>query len=426
MDALHITGGVPLRGEVAISGAKNAVLPLMAASLLTDQPLVLTRIPVVADVRTLSKILGEFGVQSHLEAETHTLALHAKSIISFEASYDLVRTMRASFFTMGPLLARHGEAKVSLPGGCAIGTRPIDMHLYALERLGAQIELTEGYVHARSPQGLTGADITFEKVSVGATENAMMAATLARGTTRLMNAAREPEITDLAKCLSAMGAKISGAGTDTITIEGVAALHGATHAVVADRIEAGSFALAAAITGGDVLLRGVAPDLLGAVMERMQSTGIEIAPEGDGLRVRTAQGFRPSAVDISTAPFPAFPTDMQAQFMALLTMAEGASILRETIFENRFMHVPELVRMGADIAVDGHTAVIRGVPKLMAADVMATDLRASFSLVIAALAAHGTSRIHRLYHLDRGYERLEEKLQSLGARIARVAGDKAA
>ena len=425
MDALRIIGGNPLQGEVHISGAKNAALPLMAASLLTDQPFTLTGIPMVADVRTLAKILAQFGADAQFDAEKRQLTLNTPRITSHQAPYDMVRTMRASFFVMGPLLARHGEAKISLPGGCAIGTRPIDLHLHALEKLGARITLEEGYVHAVAPNGLKGAEITFEKVSVGATENAMMAATLAQGTTRLCNAAREPEIGNLAECLNAMGAKISGLHSDCLVIEGVAALQGTTHAILPDRIEAGSFAMAAAMTGGDVLLKGVHHGLLGAVMERLIATGTEVQETPAGLRIRrTGESLR--GVDISTAPFPAFPTDMQAQFMALLTRAEGASIIRETIFENRFMHVPELVRMGADITVDGHTAVVRGVKALTAAEVMATDLRASFSLVIAALAARGTTTIHRIYHLDRGYERLEEKLMALGTRVERLKGDKAA
>jgi UDP-N-acetylglucosamine 1-carboxyvinyltransferase len=426
MDALVITGGNPLVGRVAISGAKNAALPLMAASLLTDEPVTFTRMPMVADVRTLAKILSQFGASVAFDAANHTLTLHTPAITSDQAPYDLVRTMRASFFVMGPLLARHGTAKISLPGGCAIGTRPVDLHIHALEALGAEVTLEEGYVRAVAPNGLTGAEITFEKVSVGATENAMMAATLAQGKTRLCNAAREPEIADLAACLNAMGAKITGIGTDCIEIEGVARLHGATHEVVADRIEAGSFAVAAAITAGDVLLEGVKPQLLGAVFEKLEEAGAEVIEEADGVRVKRNAATPLTAVDVSTAPFPAFPTDMQAQFMALLTVAEGASIIRENIFENRFMHVPELARMGADIAVDGHSAVVRGVKQLTSADVMATDLRASFSLVIAALAAKGTTTIHRIYHLDRGYERLEEKLGALGGRIERQKGDKAA
>ena len=425
MDALRIIGGKPLQGEVYISGAKNAALPLMAASLLTDEPFILTRIPMVADVKTLAKILGQFGADAQFDIGKRQLTLNTPRITSHQAPYDMVRTMRASFFVMGPLLARHGEAKISLPGGCAIGTRPIDLHLHALEKLGAQITLEEGYVHAVAPNGLKGTEITFEKVSVGATENAMMAATLARGTTRLCNAAREPEIGNLAECLNSMGAKISGLHSDCLIIEGVDKLHGTTHAILPDRIEAGSFAMAAAMTGGDVLLKGVHHGLLGAVIERLMETGTEVQETPEGLRVhRVIEPLR--CVDISTAPFPAFPTDMQAQFMALLTMAAGASIIRETIFENRFMHVPELVRMGADISVDGHTAVVRGVKELIACEVMATDLRASFSLVIAALAAKGTTTIHRIYHLDRGYERLEEKLLALGASIERLHGDKAA
>ncbi len=423
MDKIRIIGGVPLKGTIAISGAKNAALPLMCASLLTEGTLALSNVPYLADITTMAGLLAQHGVALHMNTESkksgRMLSLSAARVDNFTAPYDLVRTMRASVLVLGPLLARFGQAKVSLPGGCAIGTRPIDLHLKALERMGATIELTDGYIHAKVSGRLKGAAIEFEKVSVGATENILMAAALAQGTTILKNAASEPEVGDLAECLVKMGAKIEGIGTPELTIEGVENLHGAEHKVIADRIETGSFMAAAAITGGDVELTGARADLMQAVIDTLQKIGVEISETKNGLRVRCERGNL-RATDITTAPYPSFPTDMQAQIMALLTLAQGTSAIAETIFENRFMHAPELCRMGADIAVEGAHATVRGVKSLKGAEVMATDLRASVSLVIAALAAEGETLIHRVYHLDRGYERLEEKLLACGAKIERV------
>lgn len=416
MNKLLITGGNRLRGEVPISGAKNAALPLMAACMLTDETLTLSNMPKLADVNTLASLLEQHGVHIHRAADV--MVLNARAIDNFTAPYELVRTMRASVLVLGPLLARFGQARVSLPGGCAIGTRPIDLHLKALEKMGAHIELAEGYINAHTQGRLQGAEITFEKVSVGATENLLMAASLAQGETVLKNAAREPEICDLAHCLQAMGAKIEGIGTDEIAIQGVDALHGAHHTVVADRIEAGSFAAAAAATGGSLELIGVTHHLLASVIDKFAEAGVQFSETPRGLLVESPHSLR--GVDIMTQPFPGYPTDMQAQMMAVLCIAEGASMMTENIFENRYMHVPELARMGANIVVHGSSAMIRGVKKLRAAEVMATDLRASLSLVIAALAAEGESTIHRIYHLDRGYERLEEKLRACGAQIERV------
>lgn len=417
MDKIVITGGAKLQGSIQISGAKNAALPLMAASLLTAEPLILQHVPKLADVLTMAKLLRQHGVKMELPNGHPELVMQANEIVNLVAPYDLVRTMRASVLVLGPLLARFGEAKVSLPGGCAIGTRPIDLHLKVLQAMGAEIHLTEGYVHATAPDGLKGAEFQFEIVSVGATENAVMAASLAHGTTELHNAACEPEVADLCHCLVAMGAKIEGIGTSHLVITGVPALHGATHRVVADRIEAGSFMAAAAITGGKLRLEGIDPHLLGAVNQKYMEAGVQIEMLENAMIV---EGGDLHGIDFMTQPYPSFPTDMQAQTMAMLTLAKGASMVTETIFENRYMHVPELARMGANIVVQGRSAIIRGVPHLNGAEVMATDLRASLSLVIAALTAKGETTIHRIYHLDRGYENLETKLRAVGAQIERV------
>lgn len=426
MQKLRIRGGKPLKGTITISGAKNAALPLMAASLLTGERLTLSNIPYLADIITMANLLVQHGVKLHMGEKStdssgfgRTLALEAAEITNFTAPYELVRTMRASVLVLGPLLARFHQAKVSLPGGCAIGTRPIDLHLKALEQMGATIELADGYINAFTRGRLRGADIAFDTVTVTGTENLLMAATLAEGETILRNAAREPEVTDLAQCLVKMGAKIDGIGSDTLTIEGVDALHSAEHRVIADRIEAGTYAAAAAITGGEVELVGITTDILHSVIEKFEEAGVYIEATAKGVRVARRNGLH--GVDIMTQPYPGFPTDMQAQMMGLMTMAEGASMITETIFENRFMHVPELTRMGARINVHGSSAMVRGVPQLTGAEVMATDLRASVSLVIAALAARGDTIINRVYHLDRGYERLEEKLAACGADVERLA-----
>ena len=425
MDKILIRGGRQLSGTVAISGAKNAALPLMAASLLTQDPLVLTNVPRLADMNTMADLLIGHGVKVGLENEAtgfgRQVTLQAPGTCSPLAPYDVVRKMRASILVLGPLLARGGEAVVSLPGGCAIGTRPIDLHLKAMEALGAQITLESGYVHAKAPIcGLKGGLIRFPFVTVGATENALMAASLAKGTTRIENAAMEPEITDLALCLTAMGAQIKGVGTATLEVTGVDALSGTQHSVLPDRIETGSYIAAAAITGGDISLTNTRLDILGSVIDRFEAAGVTLKEKGSTIKM-TSTTPRPRPVQIKTAPFPAFATDMQAQFMAMMTVATGTSTISETIFENRFMHVPELARMGAKIQVNGGVALVEGQGHLIGAPVMATDLRASMSLVIAALAAEGESEINRIYHLDRGYERLEEKLQGLGADIERVA-----
>jgi UDP-N-acetylglucosamine 1-carboxyvinyltransferase len=424
MDRIRIRGSARLSGAIPISGAKNAALKLMAASLLTAQPLVLRNVPRLADVRAMGDLLRSFGVTVAVERGTvlgagDTIRLQAAKITSSFASYDMVRKMRASFQVLAPLLARHGEAKVSLPGGCAIGARPVNLHLDALTQMGATVELADGYVLARAKDGLHGAEIVFPSVSVGATETALMAATLADGTTVITNAAREPEIEDLCQCLIAMGAKIEGLGTAQLMVVGVKALHGAEHAVMPDRIEAGTYAIAAAIAGGEVELVGARRATIAALLERLERTGAEVrdTPRGIGLRVN---GGRPASVDLSTAPFPGFPTDLQAQFMALMTIADGTATIRETIFENRFMHVPELGRLGADIHVEGDIAIVRGVEKLKGAPVMATDLRASVSLVLAGLVAEGETIVNRVYHLDRGFDRLEEKLSGVGVDIARI------
>ncbi len=423
MDQIRIRGGRPLKGSIRISGAKNAALPLITASLLTDETLTLTNLPFLADITTLVQLLMQHGVQIGMRdsGAGHILEMTAKEITSTTAPYDLVRKMRASILVLGPLVARCGEARVSLPGGCAIGTRPVDLHLKGLEALGAEIELANGYVHARAPKGLQGGHYVFPFVSVGATENLVMAASLAKGESKLVNAAREPEVADLAKCLVAMGAKIEGIGTDTLIIQGVDALHAAEHRVVADRIEAGTFAMAAAATGGEVELTGVQLDIIDSVAEALDKAGVEITETANGLRVSRRNGL--IGVDVMTEPYPGFPTDMQAQMMALMSIAEGASMITETIFENRFMHVPELVRMGANVNVHQSSAMVRGVGKLTGAPVMATDLRASSSLVIAGLAAEGETVINRVYHIDRGYERIEEKLKACGADIERVGGE---
>jgi UDP-N-acetylglucosamine 1-carboxyvinyltransferase len=425
MDRIIIKGGRKLSGRIPISGAKNAALTLMPCALLTDEPLTLRNLPRLADVDGFGHLLNQLGVSTTVEGARanefgRVMTLRAATIASTVAPYDIVRKMRASILVLGPLLARAGEATVSLPGGCAIGNRPIDLHLKALQALGAEIELAAGYVRAIAPKGgLTGGRISFPMVSVGATENALMAAVLAKGESVIENAAREPEITDLALCLNAMGAKVSGLRTDTLTIEGVDRLHGATYAVMPDRIEAGSYACAAMITGGSLELVGARRETMPSILSGLEDAGAVIEDSAKGIKVSADGGIKP--LSISTAPFPAFPTDMQAQFMAMLSLAEGTSLLTETIFENRYMHVPELNRMGADIEVRGRSAVVRGVDKLIGAPVMATDLRASMGLVLAGLAAEGETQVHRVYHLDRGYERLEEKLQAVGAEIERAS-----
>ena len=419
MERIRIKGGRPLHGAIEISGAKNAALPLMAASLLTREALRLANVPELADIATLTHLLRQHGAAVE-GPDRGAMVLTADRIASTTAPYDLVRRMRASILVLGPLVARCGEAHVSLPGGCAIGTRPVDLHLKGLEQMGAGIELEDGYVHALASAGLKGAVIRFPFVSVGATENLLMAATLARGETVLENAAREPEVADLANCLIAMGANISGIGGERLVIEGVAELHGAAHRIIADRIETGTYAIASALTGGDLRLVGGCADALGAVSEALGHCGVGVEEADDGLRVFRHEN-RIRSVDVATQPYPGFPTDMQAQMMALLTTADGASVVTESIFENRFMHVPELTRMGANIALQGSTAVVRGVPRLRGAPVMATDLRASVSLVLAGLAASGETTVSRIYHLDRGYERLVEKLAGVGADIERQA-----
>lgn len=423
MDKIRIIGGVPLHGVIQISGAKNAALPLMTASLLTAETVTLSNIPYLADIVTMANLLAQHGVDISFSSAANksgkTLALTANNIDNLTAPYELVRTMRASVWVLGPLLARFGAAKVSLPGGCAIGARPIDMHLKALEQMGAKIELTEGYINAHTIGRLKGAEIIFDKISVGATVNILMAASLAEGVTTIENAAREPEVCDLAHCLQAMGAKIEGIGTDRIVITGVETLYGCNHSVIPDRIEAGSFAAATAITGGEVELLGARFGQMQAVIEKFADAGVMMQETEQGILVKASQKLH--GIDIITQAYPGFPTDMQAQIMAMLTVADGASMITETIFENRYMHTPELMRMGAKIVVHGRAAMVRGVSELTGAEVMATDLRASLSLVIAALAAKGETIIHRVYHLDRGYERLEEKLSACGAKIERIS-----
>ena len=416
MDKLVIQGGASLTGEVRVSGAKNAALPILCASLLTREPLTLTNVPRLNDVRTMQALLAQMGVRVH-PAEHDGVTLDAASVDWPLAPYELVKTMRASILALGPLVARAGEARVSLPGGCAIGLRPVDQHVKGLQAMGAEIDLTHGYINARAAR-LEGTRFTFDVVTVTGTENLMMAATLADGVTTLANAAREPEVVDLAACLTAMGARIDGAGTDCIVIEGVPRLHAATHAIMPDRIETGTFVAAAAATRGDIVITGAEPRSLVAVLDKLREAGADITALDSTIRVRGNGQLR--AASVRTAPFPAFPTDMQAQFMALATLAKGASVITETIFENRMMHVQELLRLGADIEVEGNTAVIKGVARLTGANVMATDLRASACLVIAGLIADGETTIGRIYHLDRGYERIEHKLSALGARIRRI------
>ncbi|MFN3131697.1 UDP-N-acetylglucosamine 1-carboxyvinyltransferase [Roseibium sp.] len=429
MDSIKVTGGAELNGIIPISGAKNAALPLMIASLLTDETLTLSNVPRLRDVAQLMQILSNHGVDYSVNGKRtgqddlagQTLNLTAREIVDTTAPYELVSKMRASFWVVGPLIARMHEARVSLPGGCAIGTRPVDFFIQGLEALGADIEIEGGYVVVKAPGGLIGGRVEFPRVSVGATHTIMMAATLAKGETEIVNAAREPEVVDLARCLKAMGAKIEGEGTSTIRIQGVPRLHGAHHAVVPDRIETGTYAMAVAITGGDVLLQGARTDLLESALDTLRQTGAEITATDEGLKVyRNGNGIQPA--DVTTEPFPGFPTDLQAQFMALMTKAGGKSRITETIFENRFMHVQELARLGAQIAIDGRTATVEGVSTLRGAPVMATDLRASVSLVIAGLAAEGETTVSRVYHLDRGFERLEDKLTRCGAQIQRISG----
>jgi UDP-N-acetylglucosamine 1-carboxyvinyltransferase len=428
MDRIRIIGGRPLNGTIPISGAKNATLPLMIASLLTDETLILDNVPRLADVVQLQRILGNHGVDVMLsgkrlgedEYKGQTLHLSAARIVDTTAPYELVSKMRASFWVIAPLVARMGEARVSMPGGCAIGTRPVDLLIMALERLGATIDVDGGYVVARAPNGLKGGDIVFPKVTVSGTHTAVMAAALASGTTVIENAAREPEVADVAGCLNKMGARISGAGTSRIVVEGVSRLGGARHTVVPDRIETGTYAMAVAMSGGELVLEGARPELLQAALDVLAMAEVDISSTNQGIRVaRNGAGIR--SVEVTTAPFPGFPTDLQAQLMALMTCAKGTSRITETIFENRFMHVQELVRFGARIQLDGETATIEGVERLKGAPVMATDLRASVSLVIAALAAEGETMVNRVYHLDRGFERLEDKLARCGAEIARVS-----
>jgi UDP-N-acetylglucosamine 1-carboxyvinyltransferase len=428
MDRIRIVGGKPLHGTIPISGAKNATLPLMIASLLTDEPLILDNVPRLADVVQLQRILGNHGVDVMMsgkrpgddEYKGQTVHLSARRIVDTTAPYELVSKMRASFWVIAPLVARMGEARVSMPGGCAIGTRPVDLLIMALERLGVHIDVEGGYVLARAPKGLKGGHIVFPKVTVGGTHTALMGAVLAHGTTLIENAAREPEVVDVADCLNKMGARISGAGTPSITVEGVGRLDGARHSVVPDRIETGTYAMAVAMTGGDVLLEGARPELLQAAFDVLGEADVRITSNNEGVRVaRNGAGLRP--VQVTTEPFPGFPTDLQAQLMALMTCARGTSRITETIFENRFMHVQELVRFGARITLDGETATIEGVERLRGAPVMATDLRASVSLVIAALAAEGETMVNRVYHLDRGFERLEDKLARCGGEVERMS-----
>jgi UDP-N-acetylglucosamine 1-carboxyvinyltransferase len=429
MDRIRIVGGRPLHGAIPISGAKNAALPLMIAGLLSEDTLILDNVPRLADVAQLQRILGNHGVDIMVggkkKGETvddgQTLHISAARIIDTTAPYELVSKMRASFWVIAPLVARMGEAKVSMPGGCAIGTRPVDLLIMALERLGAAIEIEGGYVIARAKGGLKGGEVVFPKVTVGGTHTALMAAALANGESVIENAAREPEITDVADCLNKMGAKITGAGTSRIVVEGVPRLHGARHSVLPDRIETGTYAMAVAMTGGDVLLEGARPELLQAALDVLTKTGTQVSATNEGIRI-ARNGARLAPVDVTTAPFPEFPTDLQAQLMALMTRARGTSHITETIFENRFMHVQELARLGAQIRLEGQTALVEGVDRLKGAPVMATDLRASVSLVIAALAAEGETMVNRVYHLDRGFERLEDKLVRCGAEISRIHG----
>ncbi len=417
MDKLIITGGTPLKGEIRISGAKNAALPIIVSTLLSDEPVLVRNIPHLHDITTTMELLGRMGVSLTMD-EKMDVEVNPTTIESYVAPYELVKTMRASILVLGPLLARFGEAEVSLPGGCAIGARPVNLHIHGLELMGADIKVENGYIKAKCKR-LQGAKIVLDVVTVTGTENLMMAACLAEGTTILENAAREPEVVDLANCLNAMGAKVSGAGTDTITIEGVERMHGTTYDILPDRIETGTYLVAAAVTGGSVKLKDTDPSLLDSVISKLEEAGAEIEMGEDWISL-DMKGKRAKAIDVKTAPYPAFPTDMQAQFSILNAVAEGSSSITETIFENRFMHVQELKRMGADVEVNGNTAIVRGVEKLKSAPVMATDLRASASLVIAGLVAEGDTTVERIYHIDRGYECIEEKLQQLGATIRRV------
>ncbi|MEI8295651.1 MAG: UDP-N-acetylglucosamine 1-carboxyvinyltransferase [Alphaproteobacteria bacterium] len=418
MYQLRIVGGRPLKGDIVISGAKNAALPLMAASLLTGESLTLHNVPRLADILSMVELLTQHGAVVE-ELASHTLRITAANIDNLVAPYDIVRKMRASIMVLGPLVARYGKAKVSLPGGCVIGTRPVDLHLNGLKALGAEINLNQGYIEAEAPQGLVGATISLPMITVTGTENLMMAACLAKGETRIINAALEPEVVDLANCLIAMGAIIEGAGTNTIVIQGVDELHGAEHTVIPDRIETGSYLVAAAITGSDIRLLNTSLDLLPGVTDRLKQAGLQLEAMDNGIHIhQMQQAFE--GVDVMTEPFPGFATDLQAQMMTLMTMANGASMITETVFENRFMHVPELGRMGANITVHGASALVRGTRKLYGAEVMATDIRASVSLVLAALAAEGETIINRIYHLDRGYEALEDKLNACGALIERI------
>lgn len=428
MDRIKINGGNKLNGEIRISGAKNAALPLMIASLLTPETLTLSNLPRLADVQLLKRILNNHGVDQRVDGKRHgedgrageTVHFTAGEIVDTVAPYNLVSRMRASFWVLGPLLARCHDTRVSLPGGCAIGTRPVDLYLTALKALGAEIDIDNGYVVAKAPGGLKGNRIVFPKVSVGATHTSLMAAVLAKGETVIENAAREPEVTDVAECLVKMGAKVDGIGSSTLTIQGVDQLHGARHEVLADRIETGTYAMAVAMTGGEVMLRGGRADNLDAAIDVLRKAGVAVEGSDEGIRVaRNGNGLQP--VHVETQPYPGFPTDLQAQLMALMTKANGTSVIRETIFENRFMHVQELARLGAEIALSGDTATVTGVNVLHGAEVMATDLRASVSLVIAALAAEGESTLHRVYHLDRGFETLEDKLSACGADISRIS-----
>lgn len=420
MDKIRIRGGRPLSGEIAIGGAKNAALPLMAAGLLTDERLVLTNVPRLDDIRNMRQLLSNHGIATDMPGNDGRVLSLGGKIGNTEAPYDIVRKMRASFLVLGPILARMGEARVSLPGGCAIGARPVDLHLKGLEQMGAVISIDGGYVIAAAPKGLKAATIVMPFPSVGATENLLMAACLAEGQTVLANAAREPEISDLTDCLIAMGARIEGRGTDRLTIEGVSALHGATHPIISDRIETGTYACAAAIAGGEVFLRGGRGEHLASLIRSLGEAGVSVSEEEGGLRVKRLNGLQ--GADVMTEPYPGFPTDMQAQFMALMSVAEGASMVTEKIFESRFMHVPELNRMGANITVHGESAIVRGVKQLSGAPVMATDLRASVSLVLAGLAARGDTIVNRVYHLDRGFEAVEQKLAACGADIERLPG----
>ncbi|MEM9579100.1 MAG: UDP-N-acetylglucosamine 1-carboxyvinyltransferase [Pseudomonadota bacterium] len=421
MDSILVKGGGPLSGEIPIAGAKNTVLKLMCAALLTQEPLTLTNVPRLADINTLSEVLESLGCEIAQLSGGRVLALNAAELTNHKADYDLVRKLRASFNVLGPLIGRAGEAIVSMPGGCAIGARAVDMHIDALEQLGAVVELKDGYVHASAPKGLKGTTIELRFASVGATENAMTAAVLAKGTTVIRNAAREPDTVALADCLNAMGAQIDGAGTDTIIIEGVERLHGATQAVIPDRIEMGTFMIAPMIAGGSVELLGGRLDLIPTFADKMREAGALIEETPRGLKVTRGEGpIKP--VNVTTEPFPGFPTDLQAQFMAMMCLADGTSVLEETIFENRFMHAPELLRMGADVEVHGGTATVKGVSQMTGAPVMATDLRASVSLILAGLAAKGETMVGRVYHLDRGYERVEEKLSAVGANVERISG----